>query len=417
MILFHTVIKNFRKSFVMNLMTLLQTTATLIATVMMVSTLSITFQYYNPFRDYFQENGLLVRFESMHDAHVNLSTDAQGRIVYDTLENTNELKSYLHGNVKSILACHRPITLVSGIGIPSISYEDEVIERFQPELSDGHWLSNGKEAAELEVVISENEYGWKVGDTIEMEFLNEQGAIPISAKVIGKIKEGSRVLGFNLSGNEDQNFLLSYKVYRYDVEQEPIFIFSNSALERINPKPQLGICYTTFIQYTSDVTEDIIELDKQTLASMGAVGGISMKKLEKGNQKYITEQFLKLMPITIVLLALVMISSISCSALAVKRRLRDYAIFYTVGLPWRHTILINFIQSALICVVSLVVAIISLFAISQSGLQETFRVIWNMEALYVMVAVILVQMVASLIIPLQQLHHTTAKAILSSERK
>ena len=69
MILFKTAWNIFRKNIIMNLFTVLQMVAVLVMTAVMVSSICIRYQYYTPFEDYFESNGIFVKF----DAYANLN--------------------------------------------------------------------------------------------------------------------------------------------------------------------------------------------------------------------------------------------------------------------------------------------------------------------------------------------------------
>ena len=83
----------------------------------------------------------------------------------------SEMQNYFD-DAKSIAACHTVLAYPAdeSQNCRSISYSDSIIENYAPALSDGRWLHTSADATELEVVISENDYGWKVGDTIPINY-------------------------------------------------------------------------------------------------------------------------------------------------------------------------------------------------------------------------------------------------------
>lgn len=412
MILLVTALKNLQKTLAMNIITILQTAASLVMAAVMISAVSIAFHYYSPFEDYFEKNGLLVWFGAP-SAYVGDITSE-----YDVLEEKEELLSYLDSSSEDMLSCHYLAAYMetgnSSDVINAISYDDEIIRRFQPDMEKGCWFHDENSSDEIEVVISNNDYGWNVGDVIDVSMLNEETTFTVHARVVGVIKEGARIIGLNTNGTKEENYLLFYQTYRYDVEKIPLLLFSKSALDKLSPRPQQGIYSSTLIRYNDDTSEETLKSDAQRLANMGAIRTISLTDLDKGSKGYIYRQLYNLMPIVGVLLVLVFVSSISSSALSAKRRMRDYALYYIVGLQWKQCIIVNFLQSIIICAISAVISIITLFSFQYSELRDVFRIEWNLWLFLTFVVILLLQLMASMLIPIQLLRHTTPKEILTN---
>ena len=87
-----------------------------------------------------------------------------------------------------------------------VSYDDDLIGRYQPYQSAGRWLDS--DADEFEVVVSENDNGWKVGDLIEVEMASKDGGVFTvqTAKVVGILEEGARAVGNKTSAEIMQLF-------------------------------------------------------------------------------------------------------------------------------------------------------------------------------------------------------------------
>ena len=403
MILWRTALKNFWRTAAMSIMTILQTTATLVITAVMVSALSIAFHYYTPFQDYFEGNGLFVIF-----GYPGANSDG------NTLQSDEELMAQLDGSAESIIACHHPIVNQ----VRCISYDDDVIRRYQPYLSAGRWLD--PDADELEVVVSENDNGWKVGDLIEVEMASKDGGVftAQTARVVGILEEGARAVGsteYHYRGFT--NYLDFFGSYSFEVEEEPLLLFSYSALERIPSSPMQTLCYASMIRYADDVDEEMQKQEAIKLANMGAVSTVDLRKMDKDSKSYLYQKVYDLLPIIIVLLILVGISCISSSALSTKQRLRDYAICYIVGLQWKQCVIVNLLQSLLNSVVSLVLAVASLLVVQYSPLSELFRIEWNGWLAAAFAGIFVLQIVASMLIPIQMLGHTTAKEVLTSGKE
>lgn len=201
--LLKSALKNIRKNSAMNLITFAQMAAALFVVGIMVSAVCLRFQTYLPFRDYFEGNGIYCRFsdgasdgDAEEDPH-NFICDA------------NKLKSLTQA--ESILAVHslwifngmtfaHPTWQDSDPNMPDGSvwgytYDDGFIQRYTPPLQKGHWLD--PDAAELEVVISENNWGWKTGDEIEFGIPSWTNDHPVKAHIVGMLKEGAEIIGIS----------------------------------------------------------------------------------------------------------------------------------------------------------------------------------------------------------------------------
>ena len=61
-----------------------------------------------------------------------------------------------------------------------LAYDDQLIENFKPELSSGEWLDKYSSEDEIiDIVVSENPYGWKEGNQITLGYYDANGEINI----------------------------------------------------------------------------------------------------------------------------------------------------------------------------------------------------------------------------------------------
>jgi len=414
MLYLRTAWKNFRRMLGMNVINIMQLTAALLLTSVMISAITLSLRYYTPFKDYFDSNGLLVRF-SATQAYIGDITST-----FQVIETSEQLKEYLSENVETILPCHAPIGFPLSterndlLDAKLVSYEDKMLNCFHPELEKGRWLY--PHANELEVVVSENDYGWTIGSVIALNMVNTEQSFNINAKVVGILKNRSRIVGWNTDGVDDIDYRVCYSSYDSGIDEKPLMIFSYSALKECNPQPMQGLFSTAFIRYSNETTEEELKNDSISLASMGALSVLNMNEVHSGTKQYIIGQMMNLLPIVIVLLTLVCISSVSSSALAIKRRLHDYAIYYIVGLQWKQCLIINLIQSSIVSITALLMSGIGLVILQFTSLKNLFRIEWNMYLWLSIGAVLLLQVAASVLIPLRILIKETPKQILTHER-
>ncbi|MCD7959513.1 MAG: hypothetical protein LUF89_08595 [Ruminococcus sp.] len=196
MILLKTAWADFRKNLLMNLFIILQVAVSLVITAVMISTISIRTQYYTPFRDMFTSNGLFLKFNSW----LNLDTDFMR--IYEFLDEEDILE--ICSDADHVYSCY---TLYGGVdesldwdGYQFISYDDEFLERYQPDMVAGRWLNITTEPDNIEVVVSENDYGVEVGDVLTISAANYPEDLKFTATVVGIFQDGSKIVGGALNG-------------------------------------------------------------------------------------------------------------------------------------------------------------------------------------------------------------------------
>ena len=133
----------------------------------------------------------------------------------------------------------------------------------------------------------------------------------------------------------------------------------------------------------------------------------------KNSIEYMSSEIYNLLPIIIVILIMIFVSSISSTALSSYQQLREYAVYYIVGLRWSQCVYINLIKSCLLSAVSAALSAVILVVLPLTGLADSVTVIPGAfvfaSALFVIIAYIAV----SMIMPAAIFHKNTPKQILT----
>ncbi len=415
MILIKTAWNALKKNLLMNLFTLLQMIAVLCITAVMISSLCIRYQYYAPFKDYFSSNGIFMKYIDFANRQPEVLS------LIDMMNNEDFLSEF--EDSESMIACHNAMmyTTKEDQLISTISYDDEIIHRFSPELQEGRWLNITSNPTEVEVVVSENDYGWEVGDTIEITALNFPTGIPFDAKIVGKLKNSTKIVGGQWRDRGTVDFNDFYYPFDFEIEQIPILLFSYSSLKNLNTGiardaqfdvPQ-SVMYSAILTFSDDTSEEEIEQAQQQLSSYGNVVSFPLTELKENSIRYLYEQVKNLLPIIVVLFVLVSVSSISSSALSTRRRLKDYAVYYINGLQWKQCTCINFIQSGLISILAVLAAFGILFSIQFTTFRDDLKIIWNPYLFASMAALVVLYLIISMIMPMIIIGKNTPKQILT----
>lgn len=404
--LFKTAFRNLKKSPLMNIISFLQLIAVLLITGVMVSSLCIRYRLYTPFADLIQKSGYFATFSG-----ANRGNGTGEKFWYaDSGEFAEEL------GAETVLSTYNLITSTQwGDGVPApklLSYDDEIIKRYKPRLKEGRWLSAN--SGEIEAVVSESSLGLKVGDVTEIELIVGNAAKwevkSFNVCIIGILDEGAEVYGMSSNFDSASNtYRRLFRSFYPEREETSVMLFSHSVLSRFECATFITQAFITYDETTYDNAAAREQIRKAGGSS------VSLDKMYENSRAYLQEELLKLLPIVIVLMILVLVSGVSISALSARRRLKDYAKYYVVGLRWGQCVIVNLFQSLITAVAAAAVSAAVLFIAQYTALADLFMIFWNGWVVLAMIGVTVLYLLFSMIMPLLMLRSTTPKALLQSE--
>ena len=409
--LFKTALRNLKRNPLMNILSLLQLIAVLLIAGIMVSSLCIRYRTYSPFVDILGSSG----YYTVFSVGANRGYGTGERYF---INGSDELAEEL--DAASVLSTYYVIKFSGGVseGMPEpniLSYDDEVIKRYQPRLKEGRWLS--ADSDEIEAVISDSYSGWNVGDVVQLTLaagnavtMNE---LTVDVRIIGILDEGAEVFGLNRPfGEENNTYRIMYRPFYPERESDPVMLLSYSALNSFDPSIVQTISNSLITYYEAGFDN---EWAREHINQADAGYLVSLKDMNENSRAYLQEQLLQLLPIVIVLLILVLVSSVSISALSARRRLKDYAKYYVVGLQWNQCVLVNLFQSLVTAAAAVIVTVTALLIVQYTALSETFMILWNGWLLLALVGIILLYLLFSMIMPILMLRSVSPKQLLTAE--
>lgn len=420
MILLKTAWNDFRKNSIVNIFIILQVAVSLIITAVMISAISVRSQYYTPFRDILTSNGIFIKFSS------SPNYDSSQMNIYDYLDNDDILQEC--PDADHIYACHSMFGSIdsfhNGESFTLQSYDDEFIKRYQPELTDGRWLTSDIESNQIEIVVSENDYGVKVGDVLSLTGINYPNSTSFTGKVVGIFQDDSKIIGGGLYdyGNSDMNFNSIYYPFNHTIENQIFVLASYSAIQNITNHFVLlfdtdyvvqPIISSVILTYPDNVSKEQIEADKEKLLQYGWANAISLDELNQNSIAYLLEKAEIFLPIIIILFILASVSSISSSALIVRKNLKNYALYYISGLQWGHCSFVNLLHSIISLAIATIVGVVALLIIPHTKFAYIVNIIWIPYIFEAFAAMIILQLLISMIMPLIIIGKNTPKQILT----
>lgn len=396
-------LKNLLRSPVMHGMMVLQLSVIYIVAISMTSSLLSRFSYYMPLRKILKSDGEYYVMSQASDPDTgNFGTT------------TEALTAKLQGNPSVSVSYQVWIAYMEQkpqCYIAYISMDNQWLETYTPELAGGNWFSvQDWNKTTIPIVVSQNEYGFDVGDMIEfLSFGTEQ---PVTCEVIGVLQEGARILGYSIAGENAFSCKYMYQNFYHTIEETTLVIMPQSLLNTdvINTVPNGPLLIT----YPDGTDDAILESNHNYLNRMRHLYSFQTNELYHNSIAYIFDECKALFPILLAVLSLTLVSTMSVNAISVKRQLHNYAIYYICGLRWRSCVHINFLSSLYLSLISLLLTFAGLFLVQYLGWLEEYVVQIGWVQLLSCLLIVLVYVGFSIIFPLQMIWGSTPKTVLRS---
>lgn len=401
-------IKEFQRNIFGNIFIILQLAVTVILTVAIVSSVESRTMYYKPFEDLLSKDGAVLK-----------AVNAVGG--EKPVEELNGVESaclsYRAGGIFSTDSTEQ----YEGRNYP-VALNDEYIKRLSPEMKNGKWLSEINYSGRSGIcgVITDNG-SIKTGDKVLMTvgYYDEADVNFENIKyetyeieIVGVIKDGAKIpdvsKSFKKTEFDFRNFYHDYSL-KQDVDPVLFVPYSQLSLAHISCMPS-GLQIVSFKEGLSQ------EEKSGLLSELGKYGTIidETSAVNERSEKYIREELVKLMPLLICVFVLVAVSSVSLSAISVKKNLKLYGIYYVCGSRWKNCILINLINNVITSAAGVLTAVIIINVIKVKGLLENTVFSFGKPQLLFTAALIVLNLLISMIIPLGIMKRNTPKEILTN---
>ena len=365
----------------------------------MISTVISRFTYYIPVKEFLDKKG---NFYTVFNV-INPDTGV-------TLRSTDEIYKLLGGE-KEITAQYS-VWLKYEKGEKTdrfISYDDKYAEIFTPELECGHWFKTDSTVHEtIPVVVSQNDYGLKPGDIINLSCFDNK----VKGEIIGVLREDTKI--FLLPDNFDAkvDFRTFYRNYSYEREESVLFLMQQKDL--LDKQVIMQLNGNVMINYPDSISDEIIENDVRKMKSLNTLRFESSDKMKKNSIEFILSQINGVLPVFICIVILTLVGSASISALSARHQLKNYAVYYICGLKWMNCAWVNFFSSLLCVSASLFLSIGGIFVLQINGLLKNTVIELGFFQISGCIAVSLLYIGFSMILPMRIIGKNTPAQILKS---
>lgn len=395
-------IKEFFRRIYTNIFTALQLAVVFLILLAIVSSVQSRTELYMPVRDYLEGDGVY-----------SMSLSINSNIV-----NEDDMKKE-YPEVESVLCAYTPnasFTYGYNDG-KAISYNDEIINMYAPKLESGRWFNNSDLSDDTLYGVANYGSGMEVNDTVDIYSVDyDQEKDPtfthpiestFSVKIIGVLDEKAQVYGADTYLTENDDYRNLYADYD---ESLPLMILSQKQLSRN------GVKYTIngnkqIIKYKSGLSDEQI---KNANSKFNSIGYITLNEFSSASKLYVYEQIIKLLPLLICIALLVIVSTVSISALNVKGGLRTYSIFYVCGSNRVQCLGVCLINSILTAAMAVVISIIAMNVGSISGLLGGTVIKTSVTGIIACAIAFIIQIACSMIMPITLMSKGTLKDNLST---
>lgn len=414
-----------KRSRLANLLTVLQLAAALLVTAVMVSAVGLRFRRYTPFREFFGGQGQYVCYTAGLP-FVNSIRDENGN--FAPIETAEEFSQHLSAAVETVgvhnIMFGPHLEKEAGVDarttVQQYACDDAIIAAYTPDIAEGRWLR----PSQREAVISYNDTEHRVGDTIQVSVYyyldNDSKSNEIAFlraddfKIVGRMADGAYIPG--IIGINTEDFRTWYRPWSSDTEQYPLMLFSYEALKALDDTHKLSMPYTgaVLMRYPERISQEQLRQDQKQLA-IGAEWVWDLEELDVNSRAYLYSEVYKLLPIIVMLMLLVTVSSISSTAISTRKRLRDYAVFSMSGLPWSRCIVINLVQSLMTAGGAVLLAAAGAVVLRMTALREIFYITLGIRQVLICGALILLYLCISLLMPWAMLRKNSVREILKTQ--
>lgn len=416
-------LKEFARNIYSNVFIAVQLAIAFIIMTAAVSSVLSRIEMYTPVKKYFPDGkGLYIC--NIYDA---VSLDGE-------LKNIDDVESVTSGYDTSLYYSPSSKDLSNGLGDDRMSVNalsEDMIKSFTPQMSSGKWLYNASANGDLiPAVVTENS-NYKTGDIVTIMHKEKVGEmspddedfdyadpykyeyVKNKVEIVGVIADGSQLLGFSSAylGTEDSikekpDFRDLYA--NVNKHGNMMLIVPTDCLKDINCK--IYPCGNQIVTLKDNVSNERFKELELYLRDYGRV--FDFEDFRENSLVYINGQLIKLVPMLICVIVLVIVSSVSASAVNIKKRLGDYGIYYLCGAKWNAYIKIDLVCDLMTAVMAAAIAVCISNVLTMSKFMGNTVISFGWLHLIGCVSIVILNILISLLIPGVIMRRNTPNEIL-----
>lgn len=245
-------------------------------------------------------------------------------------------------------------------------YNNYSMDKLTPRLLDGDLIDTKKSQDDImQVLISENSSGVKVGDVIELDFFNYYGEkVTMPAKVTGVIASGQKLLfgnGVRVSKSMDTSDI--FGTYSYEQLGYALVITTEEEFAKIPDK--IGEeNWRCIVKFQDDITKEERYTNFQMVISYenennthGTESFPEMSRMVEQQQQEIKVLMIKNIPLTVSVCVLIGVCIVCMVSIKNANSMKYYACLYICGMPYQTASIMSAVEMTINCILGMMIAV------------------------------------------------------------
>ena len=324
----------------------------------------------------------------------------------------------------------------------TLIYDDYSANLYKPRMADGVWITECSDDCEYpQAVITENPFGYKVGDVIKIDGDEKE----LTIKIIGIIGDNEKYLATNTSEeSREPSYTVMFRrhfnkirdelanqdmpeeeieetlgVFGYETDSDPYnqpeFFFSMDEWKKTGE--ECSMSNSLFIKYNDDITDEekIYNYRFMTQQIDVLTFALRFSDIQKNSMKIVNDDIDILVPIIVAVLLLALIGSLSSNAINCKTNMKNYSVYYLCGSEKKNIILINLLHNCVVLMISLILSVIVLLLLGVFKVFENTVIHFSMYYIPAVIAIAAFFVILSCIVPLTMIKRNNLSEALKSK--
>lgn len=400
-----------------------------LVSITLVSAVQVKLKKYSVFSEYLSKDGVFI--ESIR---LGYSWDGADGWAYSDEDEIREMFPI----VEDVLSVEElQISAVEELSKPVKvwSYSKAVTDALSVKMEEGRWFETSDMDDEtLKAVVTYNKGDVNVGDILTLG--NELCENKYPVEVIGVMSNRESLYYTDvLKPNDTDDYRDLYYTYDYEVEEGSILLIL--ADEQILGGKDKGLFedlnYTfgewngigkvmragTILTFKDGTTQEEIDecLEKLKTGSADSITRtVPLSEMNENSLEYVTKELHDYLPVFISIIVFLLIAAVSANVITTKKQLKNYAIYYTCGLPWKRCARISLHIAVLTAIISMALICVSLLGLDISGSTINNGIELGLWQWLTMLVIGGVYILLAWAIPLSIVRRASAKEIMTANR-
>lgn len=396
-------IREYIKNFWLNIISIIMMIIMIVSMLILITNICKQLKFYNYIKPVLGDEGIVADY-----------------IDEDTMEELEKVD-------KIISSAQVFATTVDDKNAFSVSVYDRRMSKYiKPILSEGLWVDNiTKHKDKLIAVISENNYGIKTGDTIELcMYTKEQEEVQVTVYICGIISEGQRIYSNRIQRERDCSYLDYFEVFSFEQGQQVQLITTENQLNKFSDDIYKEYA-NVFIKYEEGITQEekdsnINYLNMYTEKITGipnlADSFISTRELRTKTNREVKNVYFTYIPMIIADILLVGICLLGIVSVKTGKSMGHYGKLYLCGMSWKKGIFLSVTEVIINIFVSVVISSMAIMLQTKYKIYGMLNIEYGIVQIIAVVLVFIIMIICSTIMTWQIFRENTPVEIIKKSK-